>query len=1177
MATAVTSTQVVSFESATEFRDAHSRLLDALDKEIGDDASAAGEAAALARLEPRIREFLERGSATGTFVEEINDRTACQVLLDFWVSSLSQAGRPIDSVRLARFDSAKLPDLKDKPCPYVGLDAFRDRTYFFGREADIESLLTRLRDVPLVVVLGASGSGKSSLVIGGVLPALAQQSSSPGLCLVPAFVPGNAVLDNLVDAVRNSRCSVGVGDASDVAALRQNPGYLGAMVGGLGAKPVLITLDQFEEVFTLTEHADREALVANLAEFLRLGRGHRVILTVREEFRSRIVELQALSPYLDTAWYSMRPMGYAELRAAVEKPAALVNLQFQSGIIDDLVKKVLGQPAALPLLQFTLRMLWEKRDRNRITWEVYRKVGDPLNALAASADTFYDGLTHETQGEVKRILLELVRVDELLEAYRQPVPKSRLLRAGRANTGDVLRLLAENDYVRITSTSSDTDAVVEVKHESLVRNWPRLVSWIDEKRIQRRERLALTQAAERWANSGKPPEGLLTGWQLNAAESATELLDLEKEFVQASFEAVDRVQREKEAALRREAQESRATANRFRLLSIATVVFAAIAVLAVYFAWWQKEKETVRELQAKERVLQAMRLQPLNYGDEQLDLALLLAVEANREHAEPELRRTLLTLLNTNLELKLLIPGHNDGVRAVAFSPDARILASGSYDSTIILWDAEQGKMLLPPLKGHTGTVYRVAFSPDGKLLASASEDHTVRLWEVKTGRPIATLNHDDAVYCIAIEKHGKILASSSKTGSVQLWNLESGTVAKVLVHHKGQAVADRPVYSVAFGPDGALLASGGADGRIVFWDVEKGEQVGRPLTVNRPVFSMAWRHDGKAIASGNDEGRVDIWDVGTRKLVGNSSQGHSSAVFGLTFSPDDKKLATVGRDRNVYIRDAVDLNAPPGRLNGYAEQFLSVDFGPDGRVVTGTENAMIVVWDLNDYDRLGSYVTGPEGDASFAQAAFGASANELVSFSGGQLLFWDFGTKGVQSRPIAVDAQGSIRFIALTRDRTLLVTVGSDNSVKLWNVAKRQLMKTLVEPGGDRFSTAAFNFDNTLLALAVADKIQLLNLPDGTPKATLDADPPGTGRCTRIQPRRQHIGVRAVLVRHHPLERRNRSARHRGAQRRRSPCEPSKHLQPRVQPRTERSSCPAEGRASDSGAPTRASLSGGH
>ena len=135
-------------------------------------------------------------------------------------------------------------------------------------------------------------------------------------------------------------------------------------------------------------------------------------------------------------------LDYAELRAAVEKPAAMVNLQFQSGIVDDLVKKVLGQPAALPLLQFTLRALWDRRDRNRITQEVYDRVGDPLKALTASADAFYDGLALQTQNEVKRILLELVRVDELLEAYRQPVPMSRLLQAGSASTEAVVGLLA---------------------------------------------------------------------------------------------------------------------------------------------------------------------------------------------------------------------------------------------------------------------------------------------------------------------------------------------------------------------------------------------------------------------------------------------------------------------------------------------------------------------------------------------------------------------------------------------------------------------------------------------------------------------------------------------------------------------------------------------------------------
>jgi hypothetical protein len=578
------------FESASELRKEHARLLEAFDSQLGEDASSAGEAAALVRLEPEIRLFLERGAATGVYLEEVKERTSCQVLLDYWLSSLAQAGLPAGSARLARFNAERLPDLKDVRCPYVGLEAFRDQdqTYFFGRESDTNTLLAQVREAPLVVVLGASGSGKSSLVMGGVLPALTAEGT---LRVIPPFVPGNAVLEHLAEAVLRSRGETDASPASVAAALRENPGRVLSLVGA-EAPLALITIDQFEEVFTLSSAEDREALVASLAQLLEAG--HRVILTVREEFRSRIVELRALSPYLDKAWYSMRPMDYDELRAAVEKPAAIVNLQFQAGIVDDLVKKVLGQPAALPLLQFTLRSLWEKRDRNRITWEVYGRTGDPLNALKASADQFYDGLAMQTQIEVRRVLLELVRVDELLEAYRQPVPMSRLLQAGKANTEEVIKLLAENDYIRITAGASAADAVVEVKHESLVRNWPRFVGWIDDKRIERRQRLSLTQAARRWAESGKPAEGLLTGWQLEEAKGHSNLSAMEEEFVQASSEAVERTQREREDALRRETEQAKALVEAKRKLlrrTYAVLIFvlaAAVVIAGAAYHFWKK-------------------------------------------------------------------------------------------------------------------------------------------------------------------------------------------------------------------------------------------------------------------------------------------------------------------------------------------------------------------------------------------------------------------------------------------------------------------------------------------------------------------------------------------------------------------------------------------------------------
>jgi hypothetical protein len=579
---------VACFESASELREAHARLLDALDHELGVDGSATAEAAALSRMEPAIRAFLERGAATGVYLEEMKERTACQVLLDYWVSSLAQAAMGAPPARLAAFDGGRLPDLKDKPCPYVGLDAFRGREFFFGRESDTQALVEQIRRTPLVVVLGASGSGKSSLVMGGVLPALAADQVEPDLRIAPTFVPGNTVFARLAEAMLPM--SGQAGESANAAAdrLKSEPGHLRELAGGADGAPILMTIDQFEEVFTLAGPEDREALAAGLASLLEPDRGHRVLLTMREEFRSRLVELRALARFLDKAWYSMRPMGYEELRAAVERPAALVNLQFQSGIVDDLVKKVLGQPAALPLLQFTLRQLWDRRDRNRVTWEVYRKVGDPLAALQTSADAFYDALAPQTQDEARRILLELVRVDELLEAYRQPVPKSRLLQAGRANTEDVLRVLAQHDYLRISDGAAGGDPIVEVKHESLIRNWPRLVTWIDEKRIERRQRIALTQAAHRWSHSGRPSEGLLTGWYLEEAKRQGDMSDLEREFVEASAQQVDRAQREREQALRREAERAR---RRGVMTSLAAVVLAVLLVLTA-IACWREVKQT---------------------------------------------------------------------------------------------------------------------------------------------------------------------------------------------------------------------------------------------------------------------------------------------------------------------------------------------------------------------------------------------------------------------------------------------------------------------------------------------------------------------------------------------------------------------------------------------------------
>jgi WD40 repeat protein len=1146
MLTATDVARADPFESASELREAHARLLDALDAKLGHDPSAQGEAAALAQLEPEVRQFVQRAAATGAYIEEIAERTACQTLLDYWASSLSRAGMPMGGMRLAPFDREMLPDLKDKLCPYVGLEAFRDPTFFFGREADIKALIAQLHEAPLVIVAGASGSGKSSLVIGGVLPALvaaAAQDGPEGLRIIAPFVPGTAALEYLAEAVLQGQAEQAAGVSVEAAALRRDPGHLHALVGGARARPVLITIDQFEEVFTLSAPAERAALVANLTRLLEAPEGHRVILTVREEFKNRITELMPLSPFFDGAWFSMRPMGYDALRAAVEKPASRQNLQFQSGIVDDLVKKVLGQPAALPLLQFALRSLWNARDRNRITWEVYRKVGDPLNALQDSAERFYGSLAPQTQDEARRILLELVRVDELLEAYRQPVAKGRLLQAGKANTEDVLRLLADHDYVRITPGTGSADALVEVKHEALVRNWPRLVGWIDEKRVQVRQRLAVTQAAHRWAEGGKPEQGLLTGWQLLAAETQPDLSELEKEFVQASAAAIDRAQ---QAALRRRTRAATAVATA-AFLALAAAIFVLFVLIGQNNTITKRDAEIqaqsdeinqqnleIKEQNAKiiqqndelkeqakkieqqaeeraqldERRMRALRLQPQNYVNDQRDLALLLSIEAiRRAPGQPELVRNLLSIMTTNIELKSIFPGHVGKVSEVKVSPDKKMIASASYDEvrgegTIVVRD-QRGNMRYAPLKGHHGLITGLAFSPDGKILASASHDKTVILWDVTTGEKVdGPLSDDGAILDVAINKDGTTLASAREDGLVTLWNLKNLKSPKTVLDGGPSRRKQRSVW-LAFSPtDRALLASAGSDENenwsIVLWNTMTRKQAPNPIIVKTAVFSMAFSHDGKTIASGNLDGSVKTWDVATRAprppgkyldRPGEDKDGQlNRGVYGIAFSPDDRRLASVSLDRSVYVHYLNQRDREPRRLNGYIKPLRSVDFVDNDTLATGTDNGMVVIWDLgNNYPFEYPVVSA---DTKATSAHFADDGKTLISHWRNQLQFIPIRRT---STPQGVTARGQpeIRLNLLAPNGEYLVTIGTDNSIALWDVAKRsQIGMPVVPPRKGYILAAAFSADSRTLAVSrrkIEDddkgEIWLVDVPGGTHK----------------------------------------------------------------------------------------------
>jgi hypothetical protein len=582
------------FPSLTDMQASHDDLLDrreALPEESAAATSFWGE----------VTDFVRRGQATGAFLDASRDRRAAQSLLDYWANALYRAGQLAPEARLADFDPNLAPELPDEPCPYRGLAAFRedDRDFFFGREGLLNDMLDRLRDGDrLLAIVGSSGSGKSSVVLAGLLPRL-KAGALPGSAgwRYATIVPGSQPLASLARVLQSAAPAAPGLDLAQAARLlfaadgfRRAPDTLAATLDETAAPPLALVVDQFEELFTLcADEAARAAFVRQLLGLVHdAGCPHRIILTMRTDFVDNVAKLPELFPLFRDDRVDVEALDINELRAAIEGPAARVGLKFEEGIVDDLISTILGERAGLPLLQFTLLRLWEKRQRNRVTREVYGKVGNPRKALGQAADAFFESLIPEERGTVKRILLCMVQPGEGREVTSKRIQRSEVFRTGEATdrVEHVLnRLIYQERLVKLTQGETEADDQIEVAHEALVRNWETLEKWLDEEREALRLRQRLTAAAEQWARLGKTADALLRGALLEEAQRYGNLNELEKEFITASRSEIEAAEREREAARQRELAQARTFAEKqaqlARRLRRALIALAAVFVLAL--------------------------------------------------------------------------------------------------------------------------------------------------------------------------------------------------------------------------------------------------------------------------------------------------------------------------------------------------------------------------------------------------------------------------------------------------------------------------------------------------------------------------------------------------------------------------------------------------------------------
>ncbi|MFP5285777.1 MAG: TIR domain-containing protein, partial [Thermoanaerobaculia bacterium] len=621
--------------------------------------------------------------------------------------------------------------------PYPGLQSFReqDAAFFFGRQGQIEALLGKLRDgARLLAVTGPSGAGKCSLVRAGLFPAL-RGGALPGSELWPLVElrPGADPLAALAGTLERlhrdlaagpglpSRWQPAEGGAGVAARIREVLGPEGGEEDGAERpeRRLLLFVDHFEELFTRSPEAQRRPFLDSLLAALAEPRSPlRVVVAVREDFLTACDAYPELPALLERGRVRVMPLTREEMRQAIEQPAQRAGFAFEVGLAERILDDVSGVPGALPLLQFLLAELWERRRGGWLTAAAYEEIGGVRGVVARQAETLYRGLQATDQEIARRILLRLIYSAEATgeTGRRATLAELWALHGDAARVERVVEVLAEAGLVTVGQAGA------ELAHETLIRSWPRAQVWIRDDAQFLRWREQLRAAVDEWQRSGGEADLLLRGAPLATAEvflreRSGDLTVEETAFIAAAVELRGREEK-------RRRQRTRAVAA-----GAAILLIGAIAVTVVV------QTLRGRSTTALSRQLAAQSTSAL---EDDLSLALLLGVEALEASDTPEARKSLLDALDYGANVRAEFR-HQGIVESVALSPDGQLLASGSDDGSLFLQEVATGRALSLLPASRRGEIDGLTFSHDGKLLA-AGRGNEILLWDVTTRKLLGTL-----------------------------------------------------------------------------------------------------------------------------------------------------------------------------------------------------------------------------------------------------------------------------------------------------------------------------------------------------------------------------------------------------------------------------------------------------
>ncbi|WP_043647891.1 NACHT and WD repeat domain-containing protein [Nocardia thailandica] len=752
-------------------------------------------------------------------------------------------------------------------CPYPGLRAYRaaERALFFGRERATTEFTDLVRRADgIVVLIGASGAGKSSLLAAGLVPALDGET----VTVTPGAEPLARLRAALTPATR------------------------------------ALVVDQFEELFThCADESERAAYLAELAALA--GRDDEplaVVLALRADFYERCLHHPVLRDSLQHRGYVLGPMRIEEISRAITGPLTATGLKPEQGLEELVLTELRGlgghagtapyDAGALPLLSHVMAATWQQREGRRLTVAGYRKAGGVTGSVAETAELAWSELTPAQQAAARELLGALVTVGQDSRDTRRTVARAELLNRSSdpRSAAEVVEILSRT---RLLALDADS---VQLSHEIVLDAWPRLRGWIDTDRVGLMVRQRLEHDAAEWAESARDPALLYRGTRLQAAREHTARSGV-------SGRAQDFLEHSARAARR---------GTRGRLVAAG----AALALLATGLVAYDRGRladARTADRDYAELVAAAARTRST---DPSLSAQLFLA--AYRLRPDITSRSQLLTTQDT--PLARTVPAHEHGISTLAVHPEGGLLVAIDSERNAYAWD------ITDPTQPHRvsdrfgAEIYRLEFIP-GTRLAATDGPEGLQIWDLT--RPAAPhVLHTFGVkgaQALAISPDGLVLAVAT-VDHLTIWGIDDRTHPVRLADHPIPGTTTQRLHFLRFGPDARTLAVGewitageNGTGSVQLWDLHD-PRATHPVGARIPApadsfWAMDISPDGTVLAIGgraeftSSSGRsaqVALWQIGdpaAPRLLGTPHQVGDEAVDTLDFSPDGRLLAIGSRD----------------------------------------------------------------------------------------------------------------------------------------------------------------------------------------------------------------------------------------------------------------------------------------